>query len=1830
MRFSPLLRRAIIYCLGIIFFSASYFLTGPAAFAQVSLTSSPTDGTTPAGFAPGAPAGSYALSGFETINPYTGGLNFRLPLLQVGGRGGVSVPLMLQIEQKWSVDHNIFDPNTNSPFQFTFDIVHSYDANPNWWSSELKPEYSAGVMIGRAFGSYFRPRMTQCGQQPDTLFTDTLTRLTFIGADGTEFELRDAISGGEPKQITNPCTTVGFNRGRAFVTADGSGATFISDQDIFDDIEGGNTFHPTGYLFLKDGTRYRISAGRVTEIRDRNGNRTSYAYTFGSSLVITDSLNRTVTITYRSFGIPYDEITWNGSEGTPRYLRVYWANLSQTLRAGQTQKRWNELFPLLYTQPFTYPFFEASVPSQVLLPDGRSYYFKYNSYAELARVELPTGGVIEYDWGAGLSTASAGGVIQIQRSIGLTYPDGAPEYDIYRRVNERRLYVNSGALESRTVYGLPDITVSLTPVTVESFNAGGQTTEKTKHYYQGNPAGSGAIAPINYSVWNEGREVQTEQFAQNGSTILRRGDQTWQQRAPVGWYQSGTYQGGTVGAGPEPPNDPRLVTAVTSLVDTNQVSKQTWINPSDPNDVGYDQYNNPTKLWEFDYGAGSPGNLLRHTRTQYLTSGYDTVAGTPTNPNPAATIHIRNLPTSQAVYSDAGAFNKMAETTYEYDNYTTPDGYHAQLVTRSGISGLCDGSPQNCPNGPNFTDWNYKTRGNVTKVSRWLNAPSGTVNTYQQYDVAGNVVKVIDANNNSINFDFRDNFGSPDDSTVQSGGNPANNAPGWLGGQTSYAFPFKVTNAMGHIAYTKYDYYLGRPVLSQDPNNIKSSVYFEDTLDRPTKGIRAVGTSAASQTVFKYKDKDDPLNPDPLRSIITISDKDVFGESGSGNGIKSLALYDGLGRTWRSAIYEGNTGAGNTWAITDTQFDALGRVSQVSNPYRATDPASASAPSGTWTTTTYDALSRVTTVQTPDTAVVTTSFTGNAVTVTDQALKKRRSLTDALGRLIRVDEPDAGNNLGSISNPVQPTHYTYDTLDNLTTVAQGVQTRTFAYDSLNRLTSATNPESGGTTYQYDPNGNLMSKTDARPVTTTITYDALNRPKTKTYSCNTPAVSYVYDNQPFPSGAPGGFIRGFAVGRLVAVNYGSGSSAGSYYGYDELGRVVRKTQQINGNNYAVTNAVYNRASAMTSETYPSNRTVNYSYDIAGRLNTFSGALGDGVNRTYATVTQYSAAGLKERETYNGITVPLYLKLAYNKRHQLVDLRLSTINDPSNWNRGALTFYHGTNAINFWNPFWDDADNNGNVRRALHYAPLDDQISSHVIPQLQDYTYDELNRISSVSEQYNSNSGSSGAWFPSFSQTFAYDRYGNRRITGATGGVNSYNPSYNTENNRINGLTYDAVGNITNDPATGGTMIYDGENRMEMATSGGGGAYTYDGEGKRVKRMLAGGQEWWYVYGIGGELLAEYLSTAPATVKKEYGYRDEQLLVVWDADKSGDERLKWLVTDHLGSTRMEADKSGSLAGMKRHDYAPFGEAMYAGIRRNGSGQGQYGYEPPQSNVRVRFGSKERDGETGLDFFGARYFSSLQGRFTSPDPIPMTPERQIDPQRINLYQYSRNNPLAFSDPTGMELIRLGQHTDEDIDRIVKKIDDLVNGGNLPQDVVDVLTKRKTSLLLEKEGNKIVQEMLDKLDAVGERQGLRLTDFTLSTEAARDFRNVPNLRNSAEETFGAVLRGVSREIYILKESLLYRAILQGVGYYHTGGFTAGEVRRPDLVIQGATFLPHEKYHRDVGASERLAYREQRRVLDQFGPGAFMNQQFFRELRDFLSTRAGANQRQRGGQRRR
>jgi RHS repeat-associated protein len=120
------------------------------------------------------------------------------------------------------------------------------------------------------------------------------------------------------------------------------------------------------------------------------------------------------------------------------------------------------------------------------------------------------------------------------------------------------------------------------------------------------------------------------------------------------------------------------------------------------------------------------------------------------------------------------------------------------------------------------------------------------------------------------------------------------------------------------------------------------------------------------------------------------------------------------------------------------------------------------------------------------------------------------------------------------------------------------------------------------------------------------------------------------------------------------------------------------------------------------------------------------------------------------------------------------------------------------------------------------------------------------------------------------------------------------------------------------------------------------------------------------------------------------------------------------------------------VKRHDYLPFGEELFAGA---GSRTVAQGYAA-NDGVRQQFTAKERDIETGLDYFEARYYASTQGRFTSPDEFSNGPEQLFyfeqavsenptfyaeleEPQTLNKYQYAINNPLRYVDPDGHQAV-------------------------------------------------------------------------------------------------------------------------------------------------------------------------------------------------------------------
>lgn len=1388
-------------------------LTGTAKAQSV------TDGATPSGIAPGSPSGSYALSGFDNINLYNGNLDVRLKVLNVGGRGDAAMTVGVGLNpEPW--------------------VVKGTGVTHDWWST-LKPGYGPGVMQGRRVGLKYDGTGQTCPQDGLFHYRWTRTSLTFTASDGTEFELWDKQSGRPWIDAgTNYCST-GPSRGYEFVTHDGSSATFISDSEIIDRSRfAPNTepiIFPSGYLVLRDGTRYRIISGLVDSMRDRNGNRLTFSYglnsgdplTYRKVLTITDSLNRVVSFQYFSNS---DVITFKGFNGATRTITITRNSLSSALRTDFQSagvKKPSELFVGI-SPPVNETVYNPGVITSITMPDSRSYQIQYNQYAEVARVVLPTGGAVEYDTpGSGLVWDES---------------TGTPRFQILRRVGERRAYTSytDSTPAERTTYSADGFNV----VTVDRLDPqnNNQLLSREKHYFFGDPVASLFVEEPSTPGVFEAREYKVESFnVTNGTvgTVLRTVENQWEPGVPI------TPTG--------PSCNGRLKQITTTLGDTNQVAKTIF---------GYDDtlpFNNQNNIKEYDFGAQTP---LRETRITYVTSTnyINNVVG------------LVSLPLQRKVFDGNGV--ERTRTTFEYDNYTL-DGsdcahaFHCGLQPRSSVTGF-----------DSTFDTSYSTRGNITATTNHLldnGTVVGSITSYIQYDVLGNALRLIDPRSTLTNIistatEYDDRFGSPD------GNARANSSAGELGSLSTFAFPTKTTNAMGHISYTQRDYYLGVPIDMEDANGIVSTASCgTDLLDRPRWLIRDFngGTTTKSQTNFVYDDV--------ARSITTTRDQTTFNDEV----LKSEVLYDGFGRTTETRQYEG-VGA---FTAVRMAYDAFGRIYKTSNPFAQNETP-------VWTITAFDALGRVTSVTTPDNAAVLTAYNGNSVTVTDQAGKVRKTTSDGLGRLTQVSEDPNGVDY--------QTTYLYDVLDNLVQVTQGSQQRFFMYDSLQRLIRSRNPEqdtrpsldltdpitgnsSWSTGYDYDAASNQTHKTDPRGIESTTTYDVLNRVTSVNYSNTTIGNPDVPDITRFYDGATNGKGRFWYSYKAGNISVGNNVEHTAIDTYDTLGRplVQRQLFKLNGTwspTYQLTRT-YDLAGSLKSQLYPSGNSVAYIYDGAGRTSTFSGNLA-GSSRIYSNNISYSPFGGLAKEQF-GTDTALYHKLFYNIRGQLFDARLSSVNDTWDWNRGRLILYYSNNHL--WGQ--SGTDNNGNLRIAETWIPPANATLDQADTLFEDtYSYDALNRLTSVVDQKTSVAGGWGTWQQQFRQQYTYDRWGNRTIDAAQTsgtGINSKQFSVDTVTNRLGvpsgqsgTMGYDAAGNLINDTYTGaGAREYDAENKMTRAWGGNSQwqEYTYNADGQRVRRKIDG-QETWQIYGMDGDLLAEYAANgSPSTPQKEYGYRNGQLLI-----------------------------------------------------------------------------------------------------------------------------------------------------------------------------------------------------------------------------------------------------------------------------------------------------------------------------------------------------------------
>ena len=255
----------------------------------------------------------------------------------------------------------------------------------------------------------------------------------------------------------------------------------------------------------------------------------------------------------------------------------------------------------------------------------------------------------------------------------------------------------------------------------------------------------------------------------------------------------------------------------------------------------------------------------------------------------------------------------------------------------------------------------------------------------------------------------------------------------------------------------------------------------------------------------------------------------------------------------------------------------------------------------------------------------------------------------------------------------------------------------------------------------------------------------------------------------------------------------------------------------------------------------------------------------------------------------------------------------------------------------------------------------------------------------------------------------DRFGNRW---QQNGPNSMqltftgnSPTSPQNNNRMDGYSYDAAGNLLNDGTHAYT--YDAENRLVSVDNGNTATYTYDSDGNRIEKVskvngsdgdLAG--TWEYIYDQSGRILAKIEGT---------GWMGN----IWAGSRhvaTLGNGIQFSHSDWLGTERART----SLSNPSQYETIqslPFGDGLTISATTYPYGVGDWSF--------LHFTGKPRDFESGLDYFGARYDASSFGRFLSPDK-PFADQHTLNPQSWNLYEYARDNPLSNVDRNGFKVLR------------------------------------------------------------------------------------------------------------------------------------------------------------------------------------------------------------------
>jgi YD repeat-containing protein len=779
----------------------------------------------------------------------------------------------------------------------------------------------------------------------------------------------------------------------------------------------------------------------------------------------------------------------------------------------------------------------------------------------------------------------------------------------------------------------------------------------------------------------------------------------------------------------------------------------------------------PWTVSETDY----TGAVLRTTNTNYKAFSSSTYFGE----------NLLDLVSSVQV-TDGGGTQK-AYTTYGYDE----SALQASGITQQKVAG-------------------EPYPGNQTSIHRWLSNGSAVSQSPCNVSVPNGGYLVT----NNVYFDTGE---------IQKSTDPCLYSTTYQYSSTyDGAYPTTVTNPLSQDTSYGYDFNTGAVTSITDPN-LQLTTKSYDIMGRPTQ----VSYPDGGSTSYCYTDLGGPTctqSGPPYEVVKTTAITSSQNE-------KSTFVFDGLSRALQTQLNSDPTGAD----YVDITYDADGRKSTVSNPHR-----SQSSTTDGVTSYVYDALGRICVVGQPDGAATSqssgcpttapagdefTQYAGNCTTVTDETGHSRKSCVDGLGRVTGVWEDQTGLSYS--------TFYTYDALGSLTCVEQhgsasGTgcssppssdaaspwRVRRFTYDSLSRLTSATNPESGTTTYTYDADGNVVAKTAPAPnqsstatVTTTYSYDKLNRLIQKTVSDGlTPAAQFGYDGAALSGCAtsPPGDTDSYPIGHRTSMCDGSGATN---WTHDKMGRIKQERRTIGAVKGDYETDIYNLDGSVASLT-TLGYGIAYTYNGAGRQTSAKNGA-DPFNyvtsATYAPFGGLSTASLGSR--------PITLTNTYNNRLQPLLISAAAASSIM-----SLCYdFHSATAISSAPCSFaaNTSGDNGNVFQ------IQNNRNSN---RTQNFVYDSLNRIQ---QAY-----TSGA---NWGETFTIDAWGNLTNRAGVTGKTLSEPLNTTATlqNHLSGFGYDAAGNMTTNGTA--TYTYDAENRL-ISTAGQ--SYIYDGDGKRVEKCTAG--------------------------------------------------------------------------------------------------------------------------------------------------------------------------------------------------------------------------------------------------------------------------------------------------------------------------------------------------------------------------------------------------------